>query len=327
MRVSFLHIGMMKTGSSYMQSAWSKSHDYAVQWGNNKKYLTDMRKNIEKNNIVDIGFSISPEQKYDNKDIVISSEGFSTAFLNYESMQKRIPDFLDYASYQLSSISSYTQNLLIVIRDPISWISSMHIQSLKEGGTGNAQKFVEEQKDFILHSLNLKYMVECYQRFFSNILILPYEVLNEDVDTFWGVISQSFDCPVMKVRKGFKANVSPSLKRSYLISFLNSEQDIVSRNIMRHSGEDARIGKLIPTYLESGKWINRWVAERSTDEEIESMYRDLGLKEVPKDFLDFNLEKEVKDSIRDNYIGYLFDNIMREFPESYLSRLETSQFN
>lgn len=324
MNVSFLHIGMMKTASTYMQQNLALNKEYSIQWGNNREYLYKMRENILKNSLVDINFRISPDQANKKKNIVISSEGFSTAFLNQPEQQIKIPEFIDYTSEQLEVVSKHTQNLLIVIRDPISWIKSIYIQSLKEGNSGNAQNFVNEQKNFIRNSLNLSDIVKKYGRFFSNILIMPYEILIENEDLFWGVISQSFNCPKIQKKIKNKINTSIDIKRSYLISYLNRQQKLVSNTIMQHSKEDSRIEKLVPNYLESGKWLNRWVAERATEKEIELLYRDLGISEFPAEFLKFTLDHETKNFIEKNYIGFLFENILHEFPQSYLENFKKS---
>ncbi|HET7657253.1 MAG TPA: hypothetical protein VFK37_03100 [Bacillales bacterium] len=114
-----------------------------------------------------------------------------------------------------------TPNLLLVVREPVSWIRSIYIQSVKEGGHGSiSQEFIENQFLLLKHSLDIDYMTKCYERYFSNVLILPYELLKSDEEAFWRKISEVFDVPFAKERLN-TLNQALDLKRFVLLSKLN----------------------------------------------------------------------------------------------------------
>lgn len=302
-----------------MQKMWASSNDYSLQWGNNRDCLHAMRKQVEEGRESDIDFKISPDGSSGVKggDLVVSSEGFSTAFLNQVEHQGKIQRFISHASQQLGVLSRFTPNLLIVIRDPVAWIKSIYIQSIKEGGEGSAQEFVENQKFFIQNSLDLRHMVESYGRFFSNILILPYEILVEDESLFWGVISQTFGCPLIYSRSGSKQNVSPDANRVHLMACLNNRQRVVDDIISPYKDRYPVLGELSKPYLESGKWLHRRALEVVSEEEVTLMHEKLNISRAPSGWMEFSLDDETKEKIFDNYINFLYENILREFPDAY----------
>jgi len=325
MDIGFVHIGMTKTASTYMQNAWSASPEYAIQWGNNRKFLYQMREQVAQNKKTSsVHFKIQPEQPFKDKKIVVSSEGFSTAYLNDLENQNKIPDFITHISQQLSPLSKHTSNLLIVIRDPISWIKSIYIQSIKEGGDFSAQHFVDNQKAFIKNSLNIRHIVKSYSYFFKNILILPYEVMIQDERLFWGVISDVFECPLPSNYSQKKQNKSPSLYRVHLMASLNKMQKNLARTLISHQMDIPGTQQISDQYLESGKWLNRRIAEFSTDDEIETIRLESGIPTPPQDWMDFILDSEIKEYIKENFIQFLFENILPEYPEQYQINIDNN---
>ncbi|WP_404343653.1 hypothetical protein [Vreelandella venusta] len=294
-----------------------------MQWSNNRGFLLQCRKNIaNKKTSEKIEFKIQPDNNQGDKEIIITSEGFSTAYLNDIKNQEKISDFISYTSEQLSPVSLYTPNLLIVVRDPISWIKSTYIQSIKEGNTCSAQEFVTSQKLFIQKSLDLKHITNCYKRFFKNILIMPYEIMKQDEALFWGVISDAFKCSSPNRTPSQESNVSPSPSRVHLMAKLNKKQQYMAIKLLTHKKKAMDSEKIANQYLESGKWLNRRLIEHATEAEIQSIRSEMGISQPPKNWMNFILDNETTHSIEKNYIQFLFDHILPEYPEYYRSKME-----
>jgi hypothetical protein len=177
MGVEFVHIGLMKTASTYMQNLWIKDPAYALSWSVYSKQIEQIRNRLRNGKTVsDIELKIAIDGKYNpNQSLVVSHEGFSAAFINEPEHQEKIPEFIEVSSKLLKQVDPENDNLLIVVREPLAWIKSVYIQAVKQGGYGSAQDFVNEQAELIAHGLNLKYIVYEYGKHFENILVLPFE--------------------------------------------------------------------------------------------------------------------------------------------------------
>jgi|LSQX01.2.fsa_nt_gb hypothetical protein len=328
MNIGFIHIGLMKTASTYMQNIWRKDKFYALSWKGTLKFLENLKRavrNDDTDKYVELDINIDDNQ-FLNADqyMVISNEGFSTAFLNEIVFQDRIPSFIDFASKNIGRVADKTPNLLIVIREPVSWIRSMYIQSIKQGWSGSAQDFIDKQGNFIRHSLDMEHIIKCYERYFNNILVLPYELFKKNESLFWDIISYSFNIPVIKTRINKRLNESLDLKRVFILSKLNETSHIIT-DAISNSKEytDYKEKKyLTNTFTDSGKWIHRRYVEYANDEQINRMYALFNIKEVPDNFLKFKIPPELLNDIQLKFISFLKNNITPEYPEYYESELQ-----
>ncbi|WP_117168769.1 hypothetical protein [Paraliobacillus sediminis] len=325
MSVDFIHIGMMKTATTYMQSIWMKDEAYSLSWQGNMKLLNSLRKLVSQdqfnsNLILDIRTDIPKEKK---QKTVISNEGFSTAYLNQLHLQEKIPQFIDLTSQNLGRLAHATPNLLIGIRDPVSWLKSMYVQSIKEGGYGSAQEFVDKQFLFIRHSLDLEYIVNCYKRYFNNILILPYEILKTDEDLFWNVISDVFDVPVPNERIVNPINSSLDLKRTFLLSKLNEMSSLLVNtiNISTDYKNSQEKLKLMQNHKNNEKWVHRRFVEFANVDQIDNMYNLFQISNPPDDFLEFTITDELKGIIKNKFIKFIRENTIPEFADDYEKKL------
>ncbi|MGP4105624.1 hypothetical protein ACTWQM_00885 [Virgibacillus sp. L01] len=273
----------------------------------------------------DIELEIKTDINYqEDQKLVISNEGFSTAYLNKVDSQHKIPEFINHASRNLGRISDLTPNLLITVRDPISWLKSIFVQSIKQGWSGSAQDFVEKQHLYLRHSFDLEHIVNCYKRYFKNILIVPHEILKTDEDLFWNVISNAFQVPYAEKRIEGKINSSLDLRRTFLLSKLNEKSSILS-NILMDSKEYSNIQEknhIVNNYLDSGKWVHRRFVEFADAEQINQLYELFGISEPPEDFFDFSIPVELRKVIESKYIGFLRKNIIPEFADEYEQKLQ-----
>ncbi|MFD2705612.1 hypothetical protein [Salibacterium lacus] len=260
MDIGFIHIGMMKTGTTYMQNIWMKDDKFSLSWKGSINYLNVLRDSITKQNLpappaVDQIKLDIPYQK--GQKLVLSNEGFSTSFLNQHALHHKIPDFINYTSSALSQLSKSTPNVLLVVRDPISWIQSIYVQSIKQGSHGTMEDFMTKSFDFLQHSMDLEHIVNCYKRYFSNVYIMPYELFKNDEDKFWKLLSERFEVPFPKTRIQENINPSLDLKRTHLLSHLNKLSTILTDTLI--NSKEYRMqqekNQIISQYSNGGQWV------------------------------------------------------------------------
>jgi hypothetical protein len=219
MKFDLIHIGMMKTATTYFQNIWLRNNKYNLSHKGSLDFLEKQRNSVRFNKGIPER-NIKFDRKYStNRSSILSNEGFSTAFLNEYKNQERIPEFIQKTSYNLFNLGENC-GLLVLVRNPLDWIKSIYIQSIKEGNSEDIQKFINEQILFLYHSLNLKHIINSYSRYFNNILVLPFELLKEDEDKLWQTISHKFNVPLVENRMQ-KLNVSLDEKRVFLLSKMN----------------------------------------------------------------------------------------------------------
>lgn len=307
-----------------MQNIWLNDKAYSLSWQGNIKYLQSLRDMVAKDNIAqDVPLDIQPDRPVQQgQKLVISNEGFSSAFLNQRKNQIKIPSFIEYTSRNLGKLANRTSNLLIIVREPISWIKSTYIQSVKEGGRGSAQNFVDKQIQFLKHSMNMEYIVSCYRRYFKNLLIVPYELLKSNEDLFWNQISETFQVPVVKTR--IKENLNPSLdlKRLFILSKLNETSNMLLGTLIQSSSYSNIQEKqyLASTYLNTGKWVHRRFVEHASHEQIDDLYGLLNIQEPDENFLHFTLPSELVEVIQLKYIDSLKNHIAPDYTDYYEKR-------
>ncbi|SJZ43452.1 hypothetical protein [Selenihalanaerobacter shriftii] len=327
MDVGFLHIGMPKTASTYMQNIWLKDESYSLSWKGNIKFLEQLRSAVKKGNLnknlkVDINTDINYQE---GQKLVISNEGFSSAYMNEVEFQHKIPEFIDYSSRILGQLSGTTTNLLIVVRDPISWMKSVFVQAIKQGWNGCAENFVHDQYNLLKYSLDLKFILKCYRRYFDNVLIVPFEILKDDEDRFWNIISKKFEVPFAKTRTQ-KINKSFDLKKVFILSKLNKMSSALL-NTLEGSKEYAHNyseekDKLLNMYSHGNQWVPRRFVEFANKEQLDEIYNLFNISGIPKDFLSFNIPDELIEIIKSKYIEGLKDNIDSNYVSFYEQQLQ-----
>ena len=275
MEYAFTHIGMFKTATTYMQNLWLNNDNYTLSWQGNINFLRKFRNTVAQDeNLNNLSIEIETDrQRVEGKHLILSNEGFSGAYLNKLEYQTKGSKLISEISRVLGSLEVTNDNLLIVVREPLSWIKSAFIQSVKQGGHGSAQNFVNNQKEFLLNSLNLNHILSSYSRYFNNILVLPFELLKDDEDKLWQTISDEFNVPLVENRMQ-KLNVSLDLKRVFILSKMNemSDKAVSTISTAKSYTREREKKNIISGYKQSGKWVHRRFVEHAKEKEINELY-------------------------------------------------------
>ncbi len=330
MEISLLHIGLMKTASTYMQNTWSNDPGTCLSWNGTFSFMQTLRKatlegELKPDDKLDIQIDAQPTE---DQQIIVSNEGFSTAFLNgAQNAQQQIPSYVELASAALGKLLPNLDNALVVVREPISWIRSMHIQSIKEGGFDTGQDFVKKNRHFILNSLNLAHIAQCYSAHFPKLAIAPFELLKEDEDRFWSLVAS--ECGInAPTAKGTERNASLSRDDAGMLAKLNRQSRILIEALQESTSYTMTEERdsLIKSYQGCFPWMSRRFVEFASEERKSELRSSLDERQPPSDFFEFSLDSELTDAIAKQYIAPLkdYDQFDKRFVEQYENALHAS---
>lgn len=321
MDLGFIHIGMMKTATTYMQNIWLTDDAYCLSWQGNLNVVNQLRTMVIKDQLsMDIKLDIKTDAAcLEGQKLVISNEAFSSAYLNEIQWQHKIPQYIEYTSRILGKLSTATPNLLLVVREPISWIKSTYVQAIKQGGAGSAQQFVDNQLKFLLHSLDLEHIVNCFKRYFPNLLIIPYELFRDDESLFWNLVSEGFQVPLVTKKIDHHINQSLTPENTYILSKLNELSNVLLSGIQpaetyRNVQEKNQLMHIIDTHR---KWVHRRFVEHASEEKVNEICNLLHISEPPENYFDFYIPESLEEVIRSKYINFLKQKITPEYSERY----------
>ncbi|SEI86805.1 hypothetical protein SAMN05421831_11419 [Allopseudospirillum japonicum] len=327
MKNNFIHIGLMKTGTTYMQNVWFQSKDHCLCWRGMEDFIYFIRDKT-------IGLDRDPNEvqiRFDNasvdgQSVVVSHESLSTAYLNEPENSYFIRPYIDETAYLLSLLK-ISETILIVVRDPLSWIRSIYSQSIKQGGYTDAQDFVNQQSMFIQSSLDIKYLCDAYSRHFAKIIILPFELMKDDLHGFWKILSKHTGCEIPEERLiyGFKKlNTKLTNLQIQILAHLNKRRHLTHQLSKKYSGPEAALESAIISDKKNNLLVCRRLTENMPKgKELEFASKlDINL-EPQKDFYQFKLSHQLKSNIQQNMINYLeSSNYIPEELKSYISRYQ-----
>ncbi|MEE1672892.1 hypothetical protein SNR37_002303 [Agarivorans aestuarii] len=308
-RLQFVHIGMPKCASTYLQNVWHLDQQYQL---------------VNLNTLMEQARKLAPVQApgdfqpvpialpLSKPDFLIgSSEGFSWAYTNQPKLQESIWN-LHKVSAQLLSQAALTDTILIMVRSPISYMRSLHEQTIKEGGYGSFATFFQEQRKLIEATVDLKSILFAYQEHFENVVVLNAEELRNSPTDFWKKYQQHLDVSpplngIEQVEKdSFSANSSLKSKL-YPLALLNRHYNVLTKHLDELDSYRQRMEQEYTTlrspYPNLSRWINRRLAEFSSEADLAALLEQLGLSgQGADDFQRISIDSEMQRFISDRFL-------------------------
>lgn len=191
--VQFVHVGMGKCASTFLQSIWTYDEAYTPV------LATDLRQACRDmavdQTLTEIPVATRPSPDLNGLVQVASDEGFTFSFATDTANQDRIERLYEVSAHVLGK-SMMTDTVFIMVRDPISWISSVYGQSIKEGNFRSYEQFFKDQNVFIRQSLNMAKIITTFAEQFPRVVVLPLEMLKDDSNQFWQLYASELKAPI-----------------------------------------------------------------------------------------------------------------------------------
>ena len=323
--LAFVHVGLGKCASTFLQNAWNQDAGYveantALHASTSRKYAAEgkaLPRKIQGINFNDLSGGI----------VYSSSEAYTYGYdLDVTVADQVMERIYGYSAHVISSIVE-PKHILVIVRDPLRWIRSAYVQAIKQGGSETFEEFLSDYRSWIEQSLNLGHLLVEFGKFFPSIVVLSADDLRDRPDFFWSQYEKKLDVrrPAEPKVDKLRANESmngPDLRRlaaanrfrRMMRDFLKSPGDYPSANPVT-TAEFGMMTERLPEIDYYSTFLARRVFEFGSSEQVSDA--DIFLR-------DFDIESgEVDASLKDRLChGFLLpveacDSISDEAKSQY----------
>lgn len=320
----FIHIGLGKCVSTYMQQLWIDDPGYNyVSCQSIASALTAHV--LEDPNVEEVPCLNFPDFQTTGSN-VLSSEGLTF------SLDKRFSDaclFEKKQRYLASAHQGLSKKVFIVVRSPVSWIKSAHAQTIHQGGSRDASWFVRNQEGIILNNLNLRKIVECWTDAGFEAVIIPMELLKNNESRFWQSYKDKLGCnePANKLRNEDprKVLITRNITNYASLEMHASVNKIL--NMLKILGENAQFSnekekrRTLECLDYSKQWATRRIIPFHDDSDLQPL-ANLLASENKHLFHNFNLTNAVVGSLEKHFLTPLADyGVHNTTIEAYMSEM------
>lgn len=331
----FIHIGMGKCASTYLQSVLF--HDSAY----NLIDLSDLAETALE--CADKGLSepMIPNLNFDepgcwDAPLVASSESFVYGFIDDGGSYKL--ETLYRVSAKIIGGSRLTGKVLLVVRNPIDWLRSAHGQFIRQGGCVSYKSYYKGMRNSLMMSLNIKKILN---EFSSNmeVIVLSLDELKNSPIEFWDKFSENLgvnvpsDETLSKVDAN-KATANSALSGKRLIKLARLNEFSLSQNRLLSEMQEYKTyfpseADILLTCTNNQKWINRRFCEYLSDEKLDSLVSMIRSDSEDGEVSDFStvyIDNLMKKNIMDNFIQPLLalDTIPKSLVDGYIDSINNA---
>tara|TARA_B100000700_G_C14997129_1_gene834428 strand:+ start:731 stop:1720 length:990 start_codon:yes stop_codon:yes gene_type:complete len=318
----FIHIGLPKCASKTLQTLWFNDAKYTLvnegilpvvnllrssTWEGNFPPSESVEVNVDK-------------QSYSGDNLVLSSEGFSYAYNADNNFRDGVlKQYFENSSRYLGGVAGPKTGVLLMIRSPRQWLTSLYNQYIREGGRLNAETYLEKRLAWIIEASDLRFLVEAYRKQFRNISVIAIDRTVDGLNESLEMISKTFDVPVpnMSVEN---YNSSLSIERLCLLAQLNSITHRQMKVLNEFKSKSQEIDKKLRLGESTDYWRNRRFCELSSFSDIEKLLVQFNLKNhdglEKYSFEALTLPNKLVRHLKANFI----DTILEETNDSELAR-------
>lgn len=215
MDVDFIHIGMQKTGSTWLQRVYFPQHP------NLDVYPLLHTSIIKENN----------NTKYQSTDT--ASDGIVVKGLTNENLCGHLVTADGMESIAESLVANFGQvKIFLVLRDPLTFIASAYSFEVKWGTpVPTFDDYLE--KNTLSNKLDYKKLIGLYQALFGreNVLTLPYELFRKDKATFLKFLTDFLGVPEFNAiqEESRIVNSSYSIRTTKFLNGVNHAQSRINQ--------------------------------------------------------------------------------------------------
>lgn len=305
--VKFVHLGLGKCASTYLQNLWKFDDQYAMSIPVPLARALCERAEMSISDPVKIDFPAVDARQT----AVVSSEDLDFGWINGIEGDKATRNLRKLVSASLSA-SHLTDQILVMVRNPVDWLRSLHEQAIKEGGYLPYKAYIAAQKALALEILDLAFLLECHRGAGRKVVVLSADELRHSRATFWDKYSVSLGVP------------KPSAK---VIDFVDNAEHGGNKSLKdrvpylaKLNLHSARLGKCFTGLTELAAvhpnehknlsamanqnliWINRRIAEFASLSELKEVAGDV---EDEAEFQNVFVDAEMAGRIEKNFLACL----------------------
>jgi len=311
--VSLIHIGLPKTATTYLQTAWSLDPGVCLVQNGLLPLINDARQRGKE--LINTNFTPSAapinfdSQPQHGQKLVFSNEALSSAYLNERASAAQIRTFQELAAARMKSTVAKSK-ILLVTRSPEKLILSIYNQAVKQGGTDTFRQFVRRERDFIEQALNIRELFNIWKPHYGsgNILILPMELLRDDEPRFYKEIEKFSGVPQPRVKAPDSVNTSLQDGHLEVMRQFNKWVQLFSE----HGKHGGKLPANIQQALTALRFDVRYALETPTpalDRRLKLLERNMRQPPVdpadlPRDLLKAIRAGNAKQLKKDDFFGY-----------------------
>lgn len=327
--LDFIHIGLGKCASTYLQHVFSKELSYEYV---NILNLAETARELARRNVDKVPLVQFPDVASKRKPRIASSECFTFAFLNEPQFKGRMKA-LHEISPKLLGESKLTSKILIMVRDPVNILRSIHEQYIKQGGWLSYREYYLDFNELLVVTLNLKRIMTEYGKYFE-IVVLSSDELKSDPESFWEKYEGSLNVSApSKEVCDFVANQKVSGNKSlgdriFTLAMLNKVSALKSVGLETSSEYQKLFAHESPRLTKSIKdswiWGNRRLVEFASDNDLRGVRKIFNCSEA-NSFQDLFIDADYQRHIERNFIAPLSEHstISSSLLDSYQESLKS----
>lgn len=193
------HVGLAKCASTTLQTSWDNATNYTGYFShdlvatvrdsvlNNQSDLPQLKKVIEQNRLGAGAFSDATASY-----VVISDESFTNSGIATAADPQIARDVQECIAI---SLEACVDRVLMMVRDPLSWIRSAYYQQIKQGAAYDFNEFMTTRRRNIIENLDLGGILARFSRLDRDLVVLPMELLSSNEKQFWRDYEARLDFP------------------------------------------------------------------------------------------------------------------------------------
>jgi hypothetical protein len=331
-----VHIGLGKSASTSLQSIWQASANYnffsANQLGLNAEQIileniNDIDSLVGKLNALRLP---PPNQTNEISDIV-SSEGLTFTWIDSPELAAFIP--LKQKALA-NAIGPVCERVLLLCRNPVDWIRSMHAQSVKEGGSARLTDYMTSHSEVIKNNMDLSGILSYWMDAGCDVTVLPFELFVSDPAAFWMHYTNLLGLPIPD-QHDMNLSVFGKNTTRYDSLAIHAEMNRLLQQLesICQKGDFPDKDTVLPALVTARKWGTRRALSVASSEDLE-LLEDEWMGSAKVHFSSSNELLVLNDSLKE-FISYHYlqpvkpflSMIDRAISDAYQRSLEHMHFS
>lgn len=288
--------------TTFLQNRWLNCNEYLYSIDASSQIENYFSTAAQKPNLnkVDVNLANIPE----NGNLVISNESLISIWPDddiYANGPKvRGLQLENKRKIAINSIEDLTDQVLITVREPYSWIRSFYAHYVRTGGTVSIDKFIIEYEDIIRGNLDLTVILKTLKKKNFNVLVMPCELFKSDEVGFWEKYERVLGVPKPSelIATDMQDNVTPYESISLHLA-LNQILEILTNDAKKSNCE----AEIVSQANFTRKWLGRraLLSDSFDEAKLKSYFSDLAVIPPVKPLL----TESLRESIKSNYVEQL----------------------